>query len=67
MLGGKVIASRSDDPGVLFFGLGACGAVDTVTVRWPNKSLTVDAWKNVPSNEMVELHAGDSTIYGVNL
>ena len=67
MLGGKVIGSRSDDPGVLFFGLGACGEVDTVTVRWPNKALTVDAWKNVPANELVELHAGDPAIYGVNL
>jgi hypothetical protein len=67
MLGGKVIASRSDDPGVLFFGLGACGAVDTITVRWPNKSLNVDTWKNVPSNKLIELHAGDATIYSVNL
>jgi len=67
MLGGKAIGSRSDDPGVLFFGLGACASVDTVTVRWPNKSLTVDTWKNVPANVLVELHAGDPTVYGVNL
>jgi len=67
MLGAKVIASRSDDPGVLFFGLGACGAVDTITVRWPNKSLNSDTWKSVPSNKLIELHAGDPTIYGVNL
>jgi len=67
MLGGKVIGSRSDDPGVLFFGLGGCAAVDTITVRWPNKSLNIDTWKNVPSNELIELHAGDPTIYSVNL
>jgi hypothetical protein len=67
MLGGKVIASRSDDPGVLFFGLGGCAAVDTITVRWPNKSLNMDTWKNVPANKLIELHAGDQTIYSVNL
>ncbi len=67
MLGGKVIGSRSDDPGVLFFGLGACATVDTITVRWPNKSMSVDTWKNVPSKKLVELHADDPTIYGVNL
>jgi hypothetical protein len=67
MLGGKVIGSRSDDPGVLFFGLGGCGAVDTITVRWPNKNMTVDTWKNVPANLLIELHAGDPTIYSVNL
>jgi enediyne biosynthesis protein E4 len=67
MLGGKVIASRSDDPGVLFFGLGGCGVVNSVTVRWPNKGLTVETWKNVPANKLIELHAADSAIYGVNL
>jgi hypothetical protein len=67
MLGGKVIGSRSDDPGVLFFGLGACGAVDSITVRWPNKALTTETWKNVPTNKLVELHAGDGAVYGVNL
>jgi hypothetical protein len=64
---GHGISSRSDDPEVLFYGLGACGAVDEITIRWPNKSLSVDTWQNVPANHLIELRQGDSTIYGVNL
>ncbi len=61
------IGSESDDPGVLFFGLGACGAVDKIEVRWPNQALSKDVWTNVPANHFVELRQSDATIYGVNL
>ncbi len=67
MLGAHGIGSESDDPGVLFFGLGACGAVDEIQVRWANAAHAVDTWKNVPADHLVELHQADATIYGVNL
>jgi hypothetical protein len=67
MLGAHGIGSESDDPGVLFFGLGACGAVDRIDVRWPNQAQSTDTWVNVPAGHLVELHQGDPTLYGVNL
>ena len=67
ILAGHGIGSESDDPGVLFYGLGACSAVDKIQVRWPNKSLSVDTWQNVPANHLLELHEGDAKVYGVNL
>ena len=67
MLGAHGIGSESDDPGVLFFGLGACGAVDQIQVRWPNASRTVDTWTNVPADHLLELRQSDTTIYAVNL
>ncbi len=67
VLGAHGIGAESDDPGVLFFGLGACGAVDKIEVRWPNQDHTTDTWENVPSNHLVELRQADKTLYGVNL
>jgi len=67
VLGAHGIGSENDDPGVLFFGLGACGAVDSIQVRWPNQAQSVDTWSNVPANHFVELRQSDRTIYGVNL
>jgi hypothetical protein len=67
MLGAHGIGSESDDPGVLFFGLGACSGVDTITVTWPNQAHSKDTWTNVPTGHLVELHQGDTTLYGVNL
>ncbi|HEX7600547.1 MAG TPA: ASPIC/UnbV domain-containing protein [Polyangiaceae bacterium] len=67
MLGAHGIGAESDDPGVLFFGLGACGAVDKIEVRWPNQAHSADTWVKVPANHLVELRQGDATLYGVNL
>ncbi|MGH9648529.1 MAG: ASPIC/UnbV domain-containing protein [Bryobacteraceae bacterium] len=52
---------------MLFFGLGNCATVDSIDVRWPNKSLSTDHYANVPAGNLVELHQGDSTAYGVVL
>ncbi len=67
VIGQHGIGSESDDPGVLFFGLGDCAGVDKIEVKWPNQAHTVDTWTNVPAGHLVELHQGDTTIYGVNL
>ncbi len=61
------ILSETDDPGVLFFGLGNCGGVDQIKVRWPNQALQTDAWTDVPANHFIELRQGDSHVYGINL
>ncbi len=67
VLGAHGIGSESDDPGILFFGLGACDSVDKIEVTWPNQARTQDTWIDVPSNHMIELRQGDPTLYGVNL
>ncbi len=61
------LTTEGNDVGVLFFGLGNCGTVDSIDVRWPNKALTTDHYVGVPSGNLVELHQGDSTVYGVVL
>ena len=66
-IGSHGIGTELDDPGVLFFGLGACTAVDGIEVRWPNRALDVDTWKNVPANHLLELRQGDPNVYAVNL
>jgi len=65
--GSHGIGSESDDPGVLFFGLGACAAIEKIVVTWPNQAHTQDTWVNAPSNHFMELRQGDATLYGVNL
>jgi hypothetical protein len=65
--GSHGIGSESDDPGVLFFGLGACAAIDKIVVTWPNQAHSQDTWTNVPSDHFMELRQGDATLYGVNL
>lgn len=67
LLGAHGIGSESDNPGVMFFGLGACDGVDSIVVQWPNQARSSDTWTNVPTNHLVELHQGDPTIFGVNL
>jgi hypothetical protein len=64
---GHGIGSEMDDPTTVFFGLGNCGAVDSVTVTWPNRSQTVDSWANVPADHYIELRQGDPNVYGINL
>jgi hypothetical protein len=44
---------------VLLFGVGACDAVDEVSVRWPDRDATVETWKSVPVGRYVELRRGD--------
>jgi len=61
------LTTEGNDVGVLFFGLGNCGTVDSIDVRWPNKSLSIDHYVGVPAGNLVELHQGDSTVYGVVL
>jgi hypothetical protein len=67
VLGAHGIGSESDDPGVLFFGLGNCNGVDSIEVKWPNQAKSVEVWKNVPSNHLIELHQSDPLLYSVNL
>jgi enediyne biosynthesis protein E4 len=67
MLGAHGIGSESDDPGVLFFGLGACPAVDKIEVYWPNQAQSTDTWSDVPADHFLELHQGDPALYAVNL
>ena len=67
VLGGHGIGSESDDPGVLFFGLGDCAGVDRVEVTWPNRAHKVETWNNAPSGHLLELRQGDAALYGVNL
>ncbi len=66
-IGSHGIGTELDDPGVLFFGLGACTAVDQVEIRWPSRALDVDDWRNVPANHLLELREGDPNVYAVNL
>jgi len=64
---GHGIGSEMDDPTTLFFGLGACAGVDSVSVTWPNQARTVDTWANVPADDYLELRQADPNVYGVNL
>jgi len=48
---------------VLHLGLGACPAVDSVTVRWPDASGTVQTWQNAFANDFIELRQGDPKLY----
>jgi hypothetical protein len=61
------LGAIGNDTGVLFYGLGDCGGVDSVEVRWPNKALSIDTYKNISSNHLIELHQGDPNVYGVVL
>jgi len=56
-----------DDVGMLFWGLGDCANVDSIEVRWPNKSLSVDTYTNVAAGHVIELRQGDPAVYGINL
>ncbi|MFO0722200.1 MAG: CRTAC1 family protein [Myxococcota bacterium] len=67
VLGAHGIGSESDDPGVLFFGLGDCGEVASLEVRWPNRDQTTETWHDIPAGGMIELHQGDSRVFGVIL
>ncbi len=59
--------AMGNDIGVLFFGLGACGSVDEIEVRWPDANLTTERWHDVPAGHFVELHQGDPNAYAVVL
>jgi hypothetical protein len=56
-----------DDVGMLFWGLGDCGSVDSIQVRWPNAALSVDTYTKVPADHVIELRQGDPSVYQVNL
>lgn len=47
---------------VLFFGLGACEAVESITVRWPNRELTTQTFHNVKTRRMIELSQKDGSV-----
>jgi hypothetical protein len=61
------LTTEGNDVGVLFFGLGNCGTVDSIKVQWPNQSRSVDTYASVPANHLLELHQGDSHVYAVSL
>jgi hypothetical protein len=60
-------AAFGDDIGMLFWGLGNCPNVDSIQVRWPNKSLSTETWTNVPAGNFIELRQGDPVLYKINL
>ena len=66
MGGGYGLGSMQHDT-VLFYGLGACDAVDSISVRWPNQALTTDTFSAVDANRMVELRQGDPMVHAVTL
>jgi hypothetical protein len=49
----------------LFFGLGACAAVNSVEVTWPNQARTVERFENVTTDRLIELRQGDPAVYDV--
>jgi hypothetical protein len=50
---------------VLFFGLGSCGAVDSIEVTWPDAAHTVQRWDDVEVNKVIELRQGDATPHDI--
>ena len=59
--GGHSLFGAQDDL-VLHFGLGTACAIDEVTVRWPDGSLTTQTWKNVRANYLVKLTQGNDKV-----
>ncbi|MGC4121392.1 MAG: CRTAC1 family protein [Myxococcales bacterium] len=52
---------------VLFFGTGACGQVDSISVRWPDGKMTTETWRWVGTRRFVELRQGDPAVHEVVL
>ncbi len=52
---------------VLFFGLGGCDEVESITVRWPDQALDTETWDAVASGRLVELRQGDPDVHEVVL
>jgi len=52
---------------VLFFGLGACEAVESVTVRWPDREGTTQDLRNVGTRRFVEIRQGEEEVREVEL
>ncbi|HEY3445571.1 MAG TPA: CRTAC1 family protein [Myxococcales bacterium] len=52
---------------VLFFGVGGCGQVDSVSVRWPDGKKTTETWKWVRTKRLIELRQGDTLVHEVTL
>jgi hypothetical protein len=52
---------------LLYFGLGACSSVDSITVRWPDQALTTQTFSSVGAKRFVELRQGDATVHDVVL
>ena len=50
---------------VLYFGLGACDTVPSITVRWPNQALEEQKFTGVATGRFVELRQGDAKVYEV--
>lgn len=46
----------------LTFGLGATCAIDAVEVRWPDRAATVQTFKGVVANHVVDLSEGDERV-----
>jgi hypothetical protein len=46
----------------LTFGLGAACAIDSIEVRWPDKSGTVQKFSGVVANQLVDLNEGDDKV-----
>src|SRR5690606_5888201 len=52
---------------VLFFGLGACEAVESITVRWPDREGTTQVFRNVGTRRFVELRQDEDEVREVEL
>lgn len=52
---------------VLFFGVGGCGQVDSISVRWPDGKKTTETWTYVGTKRLVELRQGDPAVHEVAL
>lgn len=50
---------------VLYFGLGACQTLPSITVRWPNQALEEQKFTAVTTGRFVELRQGDAKVYAV--
>jgi hypothetical protein len=58
---------QQEDAGTLFFGLGSCDAVESVTVRWPDAAGTTEVWNRVDGRRFIELRQGDPMVHAVQL
>ena len=65
LTGGYGHMAMGNDAGTLYFGLGDCAEVDSVSVRWPDKAGTTEVFPLVMTNQFIELHRGDPKVHTV--
>ena len=60
--GGYGVGGIQNDT-ILHFGLGACDTVDEISVRFPNKDMKPQVWKNVQTSRFIELRENDPEVH----